>query len=183
MTLTIRIITVTVAVTIPITIAVPTAIAIPLLRPIPVPIPIPVSIPIAVPIPIPIAVPIAIAIAITITIPIAISIAIPIPMIMIMRDLYSALSQVSKRFTTLYYFLGANCSHAVYNPTRMNSRIHRCPQNRISNRLSYCSLRHMLNMNKMTIPPPYKCPFCLAVAVTKPAHLNHGAAKMVKFER
>ena len=47
------------------------------------------------------------------------------------------------RFTTLCgglcqtAYLGANCSHTVHNLIRENSRIHRCPQNRISNKPSH----------------------------------------------
>ena len=53
------------------------------------------------------------------------------------RHLYSTLSWRSKRFTTLCgglcqaAYWGANCSHAVHNLIRENSRVHRCLQDRI----------------------------------------------------
>ena len=56
------------------------------------------------------------------------------------RNLYSALSWRSKRFTTLCgglcqtAYLGAKSRHAVHNLIKENSRIHRCPQNRISDK-------------------------------------------------
>ena len=59
------------------------------------------------------------------------------------RHLYSTLSSCSKRFTTLCRgicqtaYLDANCSHAVHNLIRENTRIHRCPQNRISDKPSH----------------------------------------------
>ena len=52
-------------------------------------------------------------------------------------NLYSALSWRSKRFTTLCgglcqtAYLGANCRRAVHNLIKENSKIRRCPQNRV----------------------------------------------------
>jgi len=40
--------------------------------------------------------------------------------------------------------LGANCSHAVHNLIRVNSRIHRFPQSRIRDRPSHRGLRPLL---------------------------------------
>ena len=46
-------------------------------------------------------------------------------------DAQSALQDFVGDFARLL-ILGANCRHAVHNLIKENSRIHRCPQNRIS---------------------------------------------------
>jgi len=48
-----------------------------------------------------------------------------------------------------------NCSHTVHNLIRVNSRIHRCPQNRISDRSSQRGLRPLLFPNSVWVRPSH----------------------------
>ena len=48
-------------------------------------------------------------------------------------------------------YLGANCSHTVHNLIRVNSRIHRCPQNRISDKRSHRGLCPLLFPNSVWV--------------------------------
>ena len=67
------------------------------------------------------------------------------------------LSWRSKRFTTLCgglcqtAYLGANCSHAVHNFVRENSRRHICPQNRKSDQPSHHGQRPLLYSNSVWV--------------------------------
>jgi len=48
-------------------------------------------------------------------------------------------------------YLGANSSHAVQNLIRMNSWIHRCPQNKIGDKPSHQGLHPLLFSNSVWV--------------------------------
>ena len=62
-----------------------------------------------------------------------------------------------KALLTLYVglcqtvYLGANCSHAVHHLIRENRRIHRCPQNKISDKASHRGQRPLLFSNSVQV--------------------------------